>query len=717
MIDSAKATAADANTAHAENALDRFFNPRSIAVIGASDDPSRIGGRTLQNILRGGFEGRVFPINPGRSTVQGLKSYPDIESVPESVDCAVIALPGELVVPVALACERKGIRALVIFSAGFNEAGEAGRERQDRLREIVDRSDMRIIGPNCLGAFNAANGTWLSFTTQFQERPSGPAIGIVSQSGGSAAHMLKLAQNRGLAIGKFVTTGNEADVEFADGLSALAHDPEIAVIVAYIEGVRSGPSLIAALEKARDAPKPVLVIKVGRTSAGAQAAASHTASMAGEDSLYDAIFREFGVYRARTMEDLLDVAGSILAAERFPQGNRLGIVTISGGIGAQIADAASDEGMILPTVPEDCQSRLRERCPPGIFLNPVDVTAQLSTDPGLLATSMRLMLETGEYDALLAFFGIYAGIPRLSDVFLQDLTRLRADHPDAIIALCMVAPPEETARYEKAGFLVFEEPARAIHAISALRRLGMKTSETAPSDAAASDGPAIPAGARFDESEAKALLASVGIDAPREKLIASPDEIESATSGMRFPLAIKIVSPDIAHKTEVGGVRLGCPDAAAAHDAARDILDNVRRAAPQARINGLLLSEMIGEGQELIIGTRRDPIFGQFVMVGFGGTTAELIHDVAVRRAPVDAAQANEMLRSLRTFPLLDGWRGTPRADVDAAVAAICAVSRIAAANADTLESIEINPLRLQKQGAGAYALDALIQTCPGDDA
>jgi acyl-CoA synthetase (NDP forming) len=691
--------------------LDQFLEPRSIAIIGASDDSTRIGGRTLFNIRQGGFSGPVYPINPRRQTVQGIRAWPAIGDVPGAVDCAVIALPGELVLDAAEQCATKGVRSLVIFSAGFNEAGVDGAVRQARLREFIDETGMRVIGPNCLGVFNSRNGAWLSFTSLFQERVEGPAIGMISQSGGSAAHLLKLAQARGLVVGTFITTGNEVDVEFGEGLKALAKDPLTTVIIAYIEGVRNPESLLEGLEAARRARKPVLMLKVGRTSAGAQAAASHTASLAGEDRVYDSVFRNHGVYRAQSTEELLDVAAAALATPHLLKGPRLGVVTISGGMGAQIADAAADAGLTLPTPPADVQARLKALCPPGSPLNPVDITAQLSTDPHLLAASMRLLLETGGYDALLGFFGVYANVPALSEVFLQDLGMLRADFPEAAMVASIVCPAQEAKRYADAGYLVFEEPARAVRALAALRQIADAFDRPARKVAVQTGLPRIAAGAAFNERAAKALLSRAGIVSPAERIVRDQHAVAATAQAMQLPLALKIVSPDILHKTEIGGVALAIasPEEAAAE--AAQMTERVARAAPAARVDGFLLSEMAPAGVELILGTRRDSLFGPLVMVGLGGVTAELFEDVAIRLAPVDEDEAEAMLRELKCWPLLDGWRGAAKADVAAAAHAIAALSALAAANADTVETLEINPLRVLPEGEGALALDAVIET------
>jgi acyl-CoA synthetase (NDP forming) len=688
--------------------LDRFFYPRSIAVAGASDDSARIGGRTIWNLKAGKFAGPVYPINPNRPTVQGLTAYKSLTDVPGDIDLLVVALPGELVLPAIEAAAAKGVKAAVIFSAGFNEAGEAGVARQRRLVEIAQASDMRIIGPNCLGVYNSANGAWASFTAVFQPRTAGPAVGLISQSGGSAAHIIKLAQLRGLAIGKFITTGNEADIGFGEGLKALAEDPEVAVILAYIEGVRDPESFIAGLDAARRNRKPVITLKVGRTAAGAEAAASHTASLAGEDSVYDAIFRGYGVHRASSTEELLDIAyaASVVGA-KLPKGNRFCTVTISGGMGAQIADAASDAGLTMAQVSEAGQARLKALCPPGSPRNPIDITAQLSTDPHLLAASMRVALEEKHFDLIFGFFGIYAGVPALNDVILEDLAQLKKDFPDALLSVGVVCGPEVAKKYEAAGYLVFEEPARAVRAMAALRGFA-ESFEQQTGAAAVFDLPKRDIAARYNERDAKALLAALGVQSPAEAIAMTPEAAGKIAAGFNFPVALKIVSADILHKSDVGGVKLNLGSAAIVEDAARIMQAEVARHLPGARQEGFLISEMVGPGVELIIGTRRDPLFGPLIMAGLGGVTAELFKDVAVQLAPVSEFEAEKMLRGLTSFPLLDGWRGAPKADLAAARRAISAISCLAAAE-PRISLIEVNPLRVMTNGA--LALDAVIET------
>ena len=374
-----------------QGALAPLFAPRSIAIIGASNDPTRIGGRPIAALRQGGFEGIIYPINPNRAEVQGVRAYADVRDIPGGVDCAIIAVGADLAVPAIEACAALGVKSAVIFSAGFAEAAAPGPARQARIVEVARAAGMRMIGPNCLGMFHTPSRAYLTFTALFQgQTPPGGHIGLVSQSGGSGAHILKLAQQRGLQLGTFVTTGNEADVEFGEVLTALADDDDVKVIVGYVEGVRARDSFLQGLARAHAARKPVVLLKVGRTESGAAAAASHTASLAGADSIYDAVFRQYGVFRARNTEELLDVAYAAQHARLAP-GRRLGVVTISGGMGAQIADAAGDAGLMLSPTPDAIKPALRNLCPPGSPENPVDVTAQVSTDHALLARSAILI--------------------------------------------------------------------------------------------------------------------------------------------------------------------------------------------------------------------------------------------------------------------------------------------------------------------------------------
>ena len=690
--------------------LDKLLNPRSVAVIGASADPTRIGGRPLRYLREDGFAGDIYPVNPGRDEVQGLRSYPGIEAIPGPVDCAVLALTAEGVLPAIQSCAKKGVGAAVVFSAGFAEMGDAGRAQQAEMGRIARAANMRIVGPNCLGVFNVHSNAYLTFSGVFGDVVGTRGrLGLVSQSGGYAGEVVKQAKQLGLGIGTWMTTGNEVDVELGEAMLHMAHSTDVDVVVGYIEGVRNPRTFIDALETARRKRKPVIVLKVGRTEQGARAAASHTASLAGSDATYDAVLQQHGAYRARTTEEMLDVA---YAASRgvFPAGRRIAILTNSGGIGVQAADFANDDGLeVSPTAPE-VQARLTALSPNAATINPVDVTALPANDPPMYGKALDTLLGNGDFDLSYTFVGLIAGIPHITRPLADHLIEAARRHRNMPLAATVTAPPEVVAEYERAGFLCYNEPARAIRSLAALAWFAdhwRKRDEATP--AAPAGMPAIAAGTRYSEASAKALLQESGVPVPREILVADAEAALAAVRAIGRPVAIKVVSPDILHKTEVGGVALNvAPEQVGTTMQAMDRA--IRTARPEARIEGYLVTPMLEGGIECIVGTTVDPVFGPLVLFGLGGVTVEVFKDVVTRVAPVSETEAREMIASIKSFPLLDGFRGAPRADLAALARAISRVSHLAHANAVTLRSLEINPLRVLPEGEGVVALDAVIE-------
>lgn len=695
------------------HSLDTLLAPTSIAIIGASDDPSRVGGRPIHRLLSAGYRGAIYPVNPKRSEVQGLKAYASIADIEGGIDCAVIAIAAEAALAAVEACVQKGVKSLVVFSAGFAEVGEEGQRIQDRMVEIARGAGMRMLGPNCLGMYNVSEQVYLTFTGMFQEHHApGRNIGVVSQSGGYGSHVLKLAQNRNLAIGHWITTGNEADVEFGEALAALAAKPEVNVILAYVEGVRNRETFLKGLEIAHAHRKPVVVLKVGKSEAGAAAAASHTASLAGADAVYDAIFADYGAYRAASMEEALDV---VYAASMgiFPQDGRLGLVTASGGVGVQMADAAADAGLQLPDVPEHVQKAILELAPMGSARNPIDLLGTMLSDPEMVEQALGVLLEHGHFSMVLTFVGINGLNPSLTGPFIALLTRLKERYPATLFAISAVATPEAAAAFESIGCLLFEDPCRGVTALAALTYFARAFDQPLPSRATASigHGERLAPGRSFNESEGKSILAAHGVGVPRERVAHNASDACDAADAIGYPVVLKILSPDIIHKTESGGVALGLASRDAVAAAVKKMAADVSRHAPEATIDGYLVGEMVGGGVECIIGVTNDPLFGPVVMFGLGGILVELMKDVTVRLAPVSEDEALAMVKSVKGFPLLDGYRGKPKADIAALVKAIAGISRLATANADRLRTLEVNPILVMPEGRGVVALDAVIET------
>lgn len=689
-----------------------LFQPRSIAVLGASNDPVKIGGRPIRYLKEGGFAGQILPVNARRDVVQGLTAYPSISEVPGEVDLAIIALPAQLVVDAVRACANKGVRSVILFSAGFAEISEEGARMQAKITAIANSTGMRILGPNCLGAINLRLGMIATFTSGIEGGLAQPGrIGFVSQSGALGSHCFAAFRERGMGLSYWVTTGNECDIEFADCLAYLAQDPDTDVIAAYIEGCRDGDKLRAALALARENRKPVVVLKVGESEIGAEAAASHTASLAGSDSVYDAVFRQYGVLRAHSISEFTELtyAGTTCL---FPTGNRIGLATVSGGVGVMMADKAATLGLDVAPMPESAQRRMKQRWEPAGVRNPVDTTAQVTSDPDLLREFLELMFEEGGYDAIVLFLAHTGLVKATSDRLREYLIPLRKRYPDRLILISTLCKPEIRADYEADGFHVFEDPSMAVQAAAALMNLGREFARTdvEPEGSAriAATRVRLPTEA-LNEHAAKQLLAAAGVPVVEERVVRSAEEAAAAAAAFGAAVVLKIISPDILHKTEAGGVLLGITGAEAARAGYDEILARVRHNAPSARHEGVLVSRMIRGGIETLIGVQRDSVFGPVVAFGLGGIFVETLKDVALRTAPFGLEEAHAMIRQIKAYPLLVGARGQAPADVEALAQALVAVARFAWDNRDRLESLDLNPFLVLPKGEGAVAVDALI--------
>ncbi|MBM40581.1 MAG: acyl-CoA synthetase [Acidobacteria bacterium] len=688
--------------------LTPLLNPRSIAIIGASDDATRIGGRPLAYTREAGFVGPIFPVNPKRTTVQGLPAFPTIGDVPEPVDAAIIAVPGPTVVHTAEQCAAAGVKAAIVFSAGFAEMNAGGKAAQDNLTALARSSGMRIVGPNCLGVYNPAEHFFGTFTSTFEAgRPEPGRVALVTQSGAYGSHLSLLATLRGIGIRYMVTTGNECDVDVAETIGWLAMQPEVSVIVAYAEGVRDRERLFTSLRTAHEQRVPVIFQKVGKTKVGALAAQSHTASLAGADAVYDGVFRQYGVHRARDTEEMLDIAYAA-SFGILPASRRVGLMSVSGGVGVQMADEAIERGLEVTPMSEAAQSRLKEILPFASPRNPVDITAQAFNDLSLVRTNIETMQDEGIYDSIVGFFTFVAAAQAMAEPIAQTLEAARKRAPDTFMVLSIVGPPELVKRYEEAGYPVFEDPSRAVRVVAALAQFHEALERPMPTTNATASGASLPE-APISEANARTLLEQAGLPLAPARLCATADETVDAADSFGYPVALKIVSPQIAHKTEVGGIELGIANAAGARRAFASITGRVRLTCPEAQIDGMLVSPMVDGGVEAILGVQHDPTFGPVIMFGLGGIFVEVIKDVTFRVAPIDEVEAERMIAELRGAPLLAGVRGRPPCDIPALAKALAALSRFAAAHGDTLESAELNPVVVRPNGEGLAALDALV--------
>ncbi|WP_417418541.1 acetate--CoA ligase family protein [Hoeflea sp.] len=691
------------------SAFSSLLAPNSVALVGASEDPTRIGGRPLRYLKASGFRGAVLPVNPKRETVQGLPAYASISALPEVPDTAILAVPAHLIRQTVEECAQAGVKSAIVFSAGFAEAGAEGERLQADMVAIARSSGMRLLGPNCLGVFNPSAAYFGTFSVVLDNELVAPGpVGIVSQSGAYGAHIAHLARQRGLGISQWVTTGNECDIDVAETLDWMVQQPDTNVIMAYAEGVRDRDSFVAALERARKAEKAIIFMKTGRSDVGAEAAASHTASLAGSDAVFDAVLRQYGVYRAATTVEQLDVAYAC-ASGIYPPTNRVGIFTMSGGFGIQLADDAEAAGLDVAPMPEAAQDKLKEMLPYSSPRNPVDATAQVVSNMDLLTKYVRAMITEGGYDIFTAILGTGPSSKSFADPLRKALMAAMDGQEGKIRGLTMSAPADVVRQYENDGFLVYEDGSALARALGAL--VWLKQGFDASRNAVA-----VAPGQRFElpegplsEADAKKILGEAGLSFPDERLVPVDGDVGEAASQLGFPVVLKICSPDIAHKTEVGGVAVNVRDADAARQAAQAILARAADHAPDARIDGILVAPMAPEGVETIVGVMQDPVLGPVVMFGLGGIFVEVLKDVTFRAAPFDQAEAMRMIREIRGFAMLEGVRGAPPSDIEALARMLSDLSRFAAAHADRIESIDLNPVRVLPRGEGVVPLDALI--------
>lgn len=691
--------------------LTALFAPRSVAVIGASSDQRRFGGRPIQYLLEAGFEGPVYPVNPGRQEIQGLTAYPSIRDIPGPVDCAILAISADATQQTIEDCIAMGVKSAILYGAGFSETGEEGRARQERIVATAEEAGVRLLGPNCMGLMNTHARFYGTFASALEEGVPAPGrIAVASQSGGYGGYLMKHLFRRGLGISQWVTTGNEADVDIGDALSWMAGQDETDVLLAYIEGLRDADKLIAALDRARRANKPVVMMKVGRTIEGSAAAASHTASLTGEDSVYDAVFDHYGVHRARTTDELLDIAYA-LSKGAMPKGPRVGVISISGGVGVQIADFVSDAGLKMGTVPQDTQAALKALVPHCSPANPIDMTGLVTTNHEIMEKTLDAVFASNAFDATLIFLGIAGAAPSMARPLQQAIANAHARSPDQLVFVSVTADPEMVREYDAKGLLAFEDPSRAIAALAALAKFRETFAEPAPEPVAPPPAAPLDISGKLNEAEAKALLAKAGVRSPKEMIAVDADSAARRAAEIGFPVVVKVVSAEILHKTEVGGVALGLTSPDAVRDAVARMAETIPQLLPNASIDGYLISEMVAGGVETIVGIHHDEAFGPVVTFGLGGTLVELIKDTVCALAPVGEEQALKMISSLKTAPLLTGWRGSPRHDIEALAQAISNLSILAVQHRDAIATIEVNPLVVRSGQNGIVALDAVIET------
>lgn len=710
-----------------------LFSPQSVALVGISEKPSFVGNIFL-NLGKWGFQGPIHLVNPKYRELHGRPCYPSVDAIPDDVGLVIIGVASAHVAGVLADCATKRVGAVTVVSSGFLEQdAEEGRRRQSELSEWAQAHSIPINGPNCLGLMSSHNRLVCLPTPLPAVIPGN--IGAVVQSGMLAPSILMPLAARGIGVSRLVSLGNEADVDLADYINFLAEDRQTKVIVAYAEQIKRPAAFVAACNKAARTGTPIVMIKVGKSEGATRAALAHTGALVGSDGATDAILRKLGVIRVDSVDDLIETAIALLAPAR-PRGNRVALVSPSGGVSSLTSDLADRCGIRFPQPSAPVAEALRRIIPAfGAVGNPLDATGQSVFDTAILEGTFTTLAGSGEYDAIIWVRDFAAGIDRESGE-AKAIEMAASLHPDVPIMVTSIVgghyypslrPGQEMASptNQLNGWPFLQGGEASLKAMSSLigyaafergqsgRQSAGETLSLAMSSAlSALEGAA---NGLLSETESMSILAPLGFRGPAGKVVSSAEEAGDFAASRSGRLAMKIASADIPHKTDAGGVILNVIGKENAEAAYRTIIANVSAHAPKARIDGVLMQEQLAEGVDMILGFSRDAQFGPVVAIGFGGVLVEALKDIKLLIPPFSEPEVREALATLRGAPLLDGVRGRPPCDMDALVAAIRTFGQLAAAAPTNVSAVEINPLRCLPAGNGVVALDALIIT--GDSA
>ena len=689
--------------------LDTFFTPQSVAVVGASRDVEKLGYAVLNNIITSGFAGKIFPINPKADEILDLKAYPSVLDVPDPIDLAVIVIPARFVLAAVEECGQKGIPSVVVISAGFREAGREGLEQELELLQIAKKHNIRLIGPNCLGIINTNVNLNATFAAGM---PPGGPIAFMSQSGALGTAVLDMAMAGHIGFSKFVSLGNKADVSEIDLMAAWGEDENSRVILMYVEGVPDGQRFIETAKKITR-KKPVVAIKSGVTDSGSRAVSSHTGSLAGSEAAYKAAFNQAGIIRATSMQALFDYARAF-AYQPPLKGDRIAIVTNAGGPGILATDALEHDGLQIPRLSQETTEKLMEKLPSAASAaNPVDVLGDALADRFEFA--LQEVLNDPVVDGVIVIVTPQAMTEIEATAHAVGRLSKKVDKP---ILGCFMGEARIRAgidalwEYDVPNYPYPERAADALAAMSAYRR----EQERRIFGVVPIDVDKAPVRELFDrvlgegrvsigDSEAWEVLKAYGFNVPRSRLAATPEEAVDIADEIGYPVVMKIASPDILHKTDVGGVKVNLRSPGDVRDAFDLMIYRAGRYVPGARVWGCQVQEMVHGGREVLLGMSRDPQFGPLVAFGLGGIYVEVLKDVSFRIAPFSPREADEMIREIRAYRLLEGVRGEPPSDHMAMVDALLRISQLVSDFPEIVE-LDINPLMVFEEGRGVMAID-----------
>ena len=700
--------------------LESFFEPHSVAVVGASRESGKVGHDVLRNLIQYGFEGAIYPINPKADEILGLKCFASIRDVPGEVELVVVVVPARFAVQVIEDCAAKKVRAVIIITAGFKETGREGAELERQVVKIARQSNMRIVGPNCLGLISTASKLNASFAAGMPEKGD---IAFLSQSGAFGTAILDWAIGEHIGFSKFISVGNKADVDETALIEAIGADDESSVLLGYVESIQHGSDFMR-VARAVTKHKPVVLFKSGRTAAGAQAASSHTGALAGSDNAYAAAFRQSGVLRASDVVDMFDW-GLAFSFQKYVQGPKVALVTNAGGPGIITADAIEKSSLTMASFSKSTIDTLREALPPTANLyNPVDIIGDAR--PDRYDVALRAVLGDPGVDGAIVILTPQTVTDPLGTA---DVVADAAAETDKPVLACYMGGTRTVDGFKRLmarRVPVYPFPERAVSAMDALhrQRLWIESPE--------SDVPrfevdrnkveslfrqATESGRlQLGEQEAREVITAYGFRVPTSRFVTGPEAAAQAALEIGFPVVMKVSSPDILHKSDVGGVRVGLESEDQVEDACLAMIERVRRRMPNADVRGVLVQEMVRGGKEVILGMTRDPQFGPMLMFGLGGIYVEVLKDVSFRIAPITRADAESMMHEIRSHALLRGVRGEPPVDLAAVSGGLLRLSQLVTDFPEIIE-IDVNPLLAFPRGQDAIALDARLSlAAPKED-
>lgn len=702
------------NTAVEAAGYSRLLNPQGIAIIGASSDLTRIGGQPIRALTEFGFAGNVYPVNPKYQEIKGLKCYPDIASVPQPCDVALVCVPAKFVPDTLRQCGQAGIDFAVVLSAGFREIGEKGAELQQELDAALQESGVRIIGPNSQGILGPNNSLFCGFGAPFMyQHPKGGRVAMITQSGGFGFAVMGLSEAQGVTFNYVISTGNEADLGALDLIDDFISRDDTDVIATYLEGVSDGRRLIALGKRALAASKPILVWKVGNSAAGRQAAASHTANLSAGYELYRAAFREGAFVEVNDVDDLVDMSRAF-GMHRFPNGRNVAVVSVSGGAGVLLADRCEGLGLSLPELAESTLYELGKLLPSfSSYANPIDVTAQVFNDTSVFNKVLSVVARDPNADQLIVVLASVEGM--LAEKIATELVEVSRTTTKPIFVVSSAPPGRAEAamlQFKNGNLAVYSTPGRAAKSAAALAefacRRGLDSDSEPVRVLAKKDLPSFGVSGILSEHKSKTVLRAYGIPIVDEVLMSVDEALQLQECPLDFPVVAKLESADLPHKTEAGAVKINIDSLAKLQSSILEMVESSAKYKKNVRIDGVSLQEM-ADGLEVIVGAVRDPYFGPTIVLGLGGVFTELLQDVVHRFAPFDLKTAREMILQLRSAPLLTGYRGKPALDIDALADVLSRLSWLMVDHADVISEIDINPLFVRSQGKGVVAADALV--------